>query len=549
MNFSSLVFKIGWGLDTSLTESYPFSLYILRSDSNNKYIPYNGLGFYFKLQEDIPTGLDFQLVIKVPGESSSMILPGSISHSLPITVSKKSRCYISGIMTPPDRIIICDNIDSLNKDTEYFIGFRMSLPYDEWANSIGGSFGTMLIRTKVSGKFQNYNLVREKKAFNIIQTLNNADWFIKAPPTDFDTTIVSSEDASVSLNIPNANILGINPSTTTTQRLIFTMNRVMPNGAVTADGAGIVIMTNPIFNYDELIPPVLEAQTTQPTQKLTFQKLVYGSSKYNKFSVSGKTDADLNGLFSSTTGVGVKYFAIKNIKIESYSSPYADDSLLDFYIAFYDKFNIATPALKEVLLFNGYTISMPKLPSIKYSIVNFWSHSSENNDGSKFPTFLRIAGFFTDPAELKGASQKLSIFFQNLIPFYENNDWEINNQVACNCIPVSVKCHYFTSNNLNKGQGYINYERVDVDFGTIPTTSSGKFQLIIPVKTSPIAAASKINIFLGTIVNNSYYQASGAGDIFYKYGGVYRLTGGNNIQNNNIQITPFAASLGNFNNK
>ena len=89
---------------------------------------------------------------------------------------------------------------------------------------------------------------------------------------------------------------------------------------------------------------------------------------------------------------------------------YADDNLIDFYIAAYNKINSASPVSSKMFLYNAYTINVNDLVDIKFGIINFYTKTSnESNLGEYVPTMIRIKGSW-DNVE-KANANKLAVFF------------------------------------------------------------------------------------------------------------------------------------------
>ena len=75
---------------------------------------------------------------------------------------------------------------------------------------------------------------------------------------------------------------------------------------------------------------------------------------------------------------------------------------------------------------------------------------------------------------------------------------------------------------------------------TVPSGSNSAFQILIPVAT--VTAKTKFHIFLGLLGPNTKYSIGN----YYKVVGVYRLTGGNNLQDNQLTMTYGSALLNSY---
>ena len=69
------------------------------------------------------------------------------------------------------------------------------------------------------------------------------------------------------------------------------------------------------------------------------------------------------------------------------------------------------------MLFNGYTIEGNSLANIFVSLGNYYSTATSNNDGTLFPSFIRLNGYLSS-SEIGTNSSKIILFFQNVNPFY-----------------------------------------------------------------------------------------------------------------------------------
>jgi hypothetical protein len=172
------------------------------------------------------------------------------------------------------------------------------------------------------------------------------------------------------------------------------------------------------------------------------------------------------------------------------------------------------------------------------SVVNYYSHLTGSNTGAYFPSFLRIFGYLTN-AELGASSTLLSIFFDNLVPFFNNEKYFINNTISCSAGTKAVTCKYYPSNRLSKGQSYQNYARVDISFGIFPQGSTNEIHLLIPTSTK--ANLAYLNLFVATMSKDTRYTGKNE---FYKIDTIFRITGGKNLQTNQIVLPLASSTLG-----
>lgn len=109
------------------------------------------------------------------------------------------------------------------------------------------------------------------------------------------------------------------------------------------------------------------------------------------------TSSNVNGLigaFSTPTPLVLNYFAIRNVRVTAHTSLYADENLLDFYIATFDKIDDPFPIYRKLMLYNGYTINLNNPMNLRFGISNYWSSSTTTASvkGQYFPSMLRLAG-------------------------------------------------------------------------------------------------------------------------------------------------------------
>ena len=557
LSFSYIKLFMAWGLDAAQSSLYPFNLNIVRGDSSNIYYPYNSIKWKLKIAQSTTTSNKFQIIINLPSPQNSMILPGSIVHSFPSysNGAKIARCYVLNLAISSDLKITCDNVGQLSSTVEYFIGCRMYFPYDQWTQPLR-EFGAFTIYSYINSIStpDTSPLSITSKALVQIQTSNNPSWFIQTAGTAYDTTIVSTESFTTAIpDVPETNTLGLETSTTN-NRIVFSMNMIISDvytsnpavigtaatpAATITYGAGLVIMTNPSVFWDGTNVINLEPKG-YPLGTPTVNFVKY--STFNKIVVSCTHTSQLLSMFAydtSVTSPPANYFSLDNIQIKNQTSLYADDDILDFYIGSFEQLNTAFPAFRKLMLYNGYTIRTTWTSQIRYGIVNYWTTATEYNDGASFPTFLRISGYFEN-TDLTGFNGKLALFFNDLTPFYLYSDTTVSDEISCFSSITGAKCLFYPCSSHGNGQSYHNLNRVEIDLLTVPSGSNSAFQILIPVAT--VTAKTKFHIFLGLLGPNTKYSIGN----YYKVVGVYRLTGGNNLQDNQLTMTYGSALLNSY---
>jgi len=97
---------------------------------------------------------------------------------------------------------------------------------------------------------------------------------------------------------------------------------------------------------------------------MTYVQRQQGSSKYVMIKVTSNNVAGLLGAFCINmdqlppAAPIYNYFSIRNVRVSAHTSLYADENLLDFYIASFDKIDDPFPMYKKLMLYNGYTINL-----------------------------------------------------------------------------------------------------------------------------------------------------------------------------------------------
>lgn len=560
MTFSYIKLAMAWGLDTSQSALYPFAMNVVRGDASTPTsYPYNTLRWTLRVVNPTSSSTKLQVILKLSSPQNSMLLPGSIVHNFPsftAQANSAARCYVPSLSNPNAFQITCDSVGQLSASMDYFIGVRMYFPYDQWTQPLGGDFGSFTIYSyAVSVTAQDaFPLFNSAKAVGSIQTSNNPSWFITNGASKYDTTVVSTESPSTPTpNPPDTNVLGLDPSMAT-PRLVFSMNMIISDvytsssvvvppaitpAATITYGAGLVIMTNPSVYWDGVSSIPLEQKGTPTGGTTTVNVVKYAT--FNKIVVASDHTSQLLAMYAYDTSVATpapaNFFSLKNLQIKNETSLYADYDTLDFYIATFEQLNTAFPAFRKLMLYNAYTIKSSWTSQIRYGIVNYWSQSTSNNDGRSFPSFIRLAGYIGTGDVSVAYSGKLALFFNDMNPFYQYSDTSTSDQIACFTTVPGAKCTFFPCSSMANGQSYQNLNRVEIDLLKSFTGSTSPFEILIPVKS--VTATTSFNFFLGFMTQNTDYSSG----TYYKLLSVYRLTGGSNLQANQITFA-YGPTLG-----
>ncbi|EAS07615.2 hypothetical protein TTHERM_00919640 (macronuclear) [Tetrahymena thermophila SB210] len=540
IQFSSQNMQLGWGLEysSSAFSFYPFNLQVLRqSNQNPDFIPYNAFQWLFKISQDLPDNIRVQVQIQVPNKLKTFVLPGSISNTLPSYTGLNVYCYLNTLTDPTQSVIICENVGKMLASTQYTIGCRITFPYDLFTSPLEPNFGTITLYAVDinSGNQIGQALSVSQNALQIVSTNNNQNWSI-GTTNNLDYTLFSTAALTDTVNSANLNILGAVPSasSTTLQQFIFTMK--IPSTTITStvgnipNGAGLIILANPnVISLQASDSPTIttsnDSQLQSPLNLFTSVQISERAS-YLKIKITSFNSQDLDLIFNGSSPNC--YFKINRGRVIRHSSYYADQYLMDFYIATFDQINSPNPILKNVFLYNAYTINTGGPANIRYGVSNYMTKATPT-DGTQLPVILRIAGYFS-ASDLGSARTKIAIFFKNLEPFYSNSNSNYNIQIPCfSSLTTQYTCSYFTSGQnggIVQGQSYANYHRIEIQFQKIPTGASEKFQLIIPLKAFANKQNSNVIIYLaGLQTSNLYSSNSNLNQIT----SIYRLTGKNNI--------------------
>ncbi|KAL4471203.1 hypothetical protein ABPG72_007570 [Tetrahymena utriculariae] len=542
IQFSSQNMQLGWGLEysSSAFSFYPFNLQVLRQSSQNPdFIPYNAFLWLFKISQDLPDNIRVQVQIQVPNKLKTFVLPGSISNTLPSFSGLNVYCHLNTLTNPTQSVIICENVGKMLSSTQYSIGCRITFPYDLFTTPLEPNFGTITLYAVdiISGNQIGQALSVSQNALQIVSTNNNPSWSLSQ--NNLDYTLFSTASLTETVNSANLRILGAVPSSSSTslQQFIFTM-KIPPTTITSAtgnlpNGAGIIILANPnvISLQTSDSPTITTSNDSQLKSNLNLFTSVQISERasYLKIKITSFNDQDLNLIFN---GQGLSqncYFKINRGRVIRHSSFYADQYLMDFYMATFDQINSPNPILKNVFLYNAYTINIGGLANIRYGVSNYMTSPTTATDGTQLPVILRISGYFS-ASDLGSARTKIAIFFKNLEPFYSNSNSNFNIQIPCfSSLTTQYTCSYFTSGSnggIVSGQTYTNYHRIEIQFQKIPFGASEKFQLIIPLKAFINKQSSNVIIYLAGLQTSTLYSSnSNLNQITF----IYRLTGKNNI--------------------
>ena len=169
---------------------------------------------------------------------------------------------------------------------------------------------------------------------------------------------------------------------------------------------------------------------------------------------------------------------------------------------------------RSPFLYNSYVVNTGALSNVHVGISNFWTGSSSGNlDGTAFPAYIRILGYFSS-AELT-SMKRLAIFFDGL-DFFTNDD----GTVPCAANVDLLTCHG-ASGQRAPGYNPTVLSRIIIDTSLLEqgTSNVNRLQIVIPVKT--ISTYNTIDIGLATLTDQSFYFS----DKNYFKTSYYRING------------------------
>lgn len=314
-----------------------------------------------------------------------------------------------------------------------------------------------------------------------ITTRNSMDW------TDYvtNTNPLVSSDMSGTQTITSTG--GLLLGGTTSQSIIFNFKALYSDitsfasasGTNLTNYGGLMIMMNPLISVPGGSTVTLKQSVANHASVNVRGYTLSSASAYNNYTYLEFSAFKSDGLFSTfvpTTAVK-KAFSFYPLKLNDYSSVYADSNCMDFYMAAAD--GISGPLNKLVynsyFLINGYTQTTSPMATITTAFVNYLASSTAPLDGSTVPTFLKITG--SVPAGQATSLSKIAIFFDNLTPFFSN---VYSQEVYCYGTDAAMMglCDYRQGSGTTSDRyNYNTLSRIEIPV-TAPTTT---FTVYIPV--------------------------------------------------------------------
>jgi hypothetical protein len=313
-----------------------------------------------------------------------------------------------------------------------------------------------------------------------ITTVNSKDWTDYSTPTP----LVSSDMSGTQTITPTGGLL---LGGTTSQSIIFNFkalysdvtNFSSTSGTNLTNYAGIMILANPLISVPSGSTVTLKQTVANDASVYVRGYTLNTVSSYNNYTYLEFSALKSDGLFSTFVPVTAvkKAFSFYPLKLNDYSSMYADSNNMDFYVAAAD--GISGPLNKlsynNYFLINGFTQTSSPMATITTAFVNYLASSTAPLDGSTVPTFLKITG--NVPAGQATSLSKIAIFFDNLTPFFANL---YTNEVYCYGTDSAMigLCDYRQGSGTSAEKyNYNTLSRIEIPV-TAPTTT---FTVYIPV--------------------------------------------------------------------
>jgi hypothetical protein len=265
-----------------------------------------------------------------------------------------------------------------------------------------------------------------------ITTVNSKDW------TDYITSTAPlvSSDMSGSQTITSTG--GLLLGGTTGQSIIFNFKALYSDitnfssvsGTNLTNYAGLMIMMNPLISVSSGTTVTLQQSVANDASANVRGYTLNSNSSYNNYTYLEFSALKSDGLSSTfvPTTAAKKSFSFYPLKLNDYSSMYADSNNMDIYMSAADGINgpLNKMAYNSYFLINAFTQTITSMASITTTFVNYLASSTAPLDGSKVPTFLKITG--SVPLGQATNLTKIAIFFDNLTPFFAN---AYTNEVYC----------------------------------------------------------------------------------------------------------------------
>lgn len=145
LSWSTLKAYFAWGLP--LSDTYPTTVGIFRSDQAAASPFFNTFRFNFQPSADTPINLQLRVTLRLDAEAGSQVLEGSISENLPDFNNFPVKCQLDTTVSTQKKVV-CENVGTLKQATMYHISVKVMFPYmpDPQAD-LGANFGKLKVET------------------------------------------------------------------------------------------------------------------------------------------------------------------------------------------------------------------------------------------------------------------------------------------------------------------------------------------------------------------------------------------------------------------
>lgn len=155
--------------------------------------------------------------------------------------------------------------------------------------------------------------------------------------------------------------------------------------------------------------------------------------------------------------------SMRKVKINSHSSLYADENLMDFVVVF-----MRGGSVIYSTLINAYTTVGARMQNIKASYVNYFDSSSTSyNKGERIPTMIRIAGGIL-PKESRNATSAAIFFDDNVDASTFFNAAGKSYEIGCS----TGNCQYYPNTGVNLPNNDIWHTMRRVELLSLPSTQN-----------------------------------------------------------------------------
>jgi len=494
---------LGWGYEASSpTAIDAFAIY---RDASTTEKWYQSVMTVFHPALDLSTTLKLQVVVTTINDAGFSILKSSIHHNLPdFSSSEKVTC------TNEAGLLTCTNVGQLQAKS-YFISFRFNLAATTTVTT-AATFGQVKVETQEGIPV---TLISQSQT-----SLTNKAILVNPAlfhSSGSDGRIAQSKVISTNTDkdyVANGNNIDLKFTFK-----YFSSNWVPISSTSAIIDRGIEFYTSysleplsltPTCSIDTLTSTYITiSDCSIATTANSFTRLRFRIGKFND------NTGPVATLFTATPNQGTIRFTPVLFSSNQFSSlSIVNQDVFDYYVRWVEGFAATSPTITTAtgstpFFFNSLVYTDGALSSLKVGLSFFYTGSSASdaaNDGSYFPTLLRVTGELA-PSEQSGAD-RLLVFFNDLEPIDTENP----------CFgPAGVTCKYIDgglSNTITpKLTDYSGSRRIEIS-----TDLTKKFNIYIPVAT--VSGKKDIGYFVATasVINTT---ASAQGKFATRHSALY----------------------------